>query len=57
MRNHDRASNADGDAFGSVAEARAIQIPILTRRWSVIWERQRLLIHAPYLGENECRLL
>ena len=36
MRNHDRARNADGDAFGSVGEARADPDTMITRRWSAI---------------------
>ena len=58
MRNHDRARNADGDAFGSVGEARADPDTMITRRWSAIGGCASALARShPLLGEKECGLL
>jgi hypothetical protein len=60
MRNHDRARNADGDAFGSVGEVREQSRSRYDDHTSMVSHRGMRLStcsFTPLLGEKECGLL
>jgi len=60
MRNHDRARNADGDAFGSVGEAREQSRSLYDDHTSIVSHRGMRLSGCSFtrlLGEKECGLL